>query len=223
MIFSVPNDGIEWSLDCGPASVTLAEKDIVEEMTICSQKLPLAAWSLLFSQRQQFSNNHLSRIPVTPNQQGTHGMRDEVLSSVGAQDLDKSGYQVSADLDKVKFYWKKDQLDVDSVFRPGIGTAFSPTEFNDSEWGSSAENPILLDEEEDKENSPSPTTPVSERPTRPPALLTSHLFGTRIKHVPDCVYRNLFQYVFPCLCFNIDHHYCVSLYHNIFQKLVIQL
>ena len=29
-------------------------------------------------------------------------MRDEVLSSVGAQDMDKSGYQVS-DLDDVEF------------------------------------------------------------------------------------------------------------------------
>ena len=38
-----------------------------------------------------------------PNQQGTHEMRDKVLSSVGAQDMDTSGYQVS-DLDAVDFY-----------------------------------------------------------------------------------------------------------------------
>ena len=31
----------------------------------------------------------------------------------------------------------------------------------------SVENPIVLDEEQDKENAP-PTTPVSERPTEPP-------------------------------------------------------
>ena len=56
------------------------------------------------SQRQQFLNNHLARVPVTPNQQGSHEMRDEVLSSVGAQEgLDTSGYQVSADLDNVEF------------------------------------------------------------------------------------------------------------------------
>ena len=38
--------------------------------------------------------------------------------------------------------------------------------------GGSSENPILLDEEEDKENSP-PTTPASECPTDPPRFLRS--------------------------------------------------
>ena len=60
--------------------------------------------------------------------------------------------------------------------------------------GGSAENPFLLDEEEDKENSPpTTTTPVSGRPTQPPALLRSDPCGTRIENVPDYVYRNLFQ------------------------------
>ena len=103
MTFSVPNDGIEWSLDFGPDSVTLTLKDLVHETTLSSQESPLAAWSLLLSQRQEFLNNHLARVPVTPCQQGTHEMRDELLSSVGAQDMDTSGYQVS-DLDYVEFY-----------------------------------------------------------------------------------------------------------------------
>ena len=192
MIFSVSNDGIEWPLDFGPDSVTLTVKNLVQEMTINSQEIPPAAWSLL-SQRQQFLNNHLARVPVTPNQQGTHEMKDEVLSSVGAQEvLDTSGYQVSADLGDVEFYGENDQLDVDAALRPGIGTPFSTIAFDDLEMGGSAENPILLDEEEDKENSP-PTTPFSGRPTRPPAMLRSRPFGTRIENVPDYVYRSLFQ------------------------------
>ena len=65
MIFSVSNDGIEWSPDFGPDSVTLTVKDLVQEMTKSSQELPLAAWSLLLSQRQQFLHNHLARVPVT--------------------------------------------------------------------------------------------------------------------------------------------------------------
>ena len=94
-------------------------------------------------------NNHLARVPVTPNQQGTHEVRDEVLSSVGAQEgLDTSGYQVSsADPDVVEFYWENDQKDVDAVFRPDIDTPFSPTAFGDLKIGGSAEKPILLDEE----------------------------------------------------------------------------
>ena len=101
-------------------------------MTMSSQEFPLAAWSLLLSQGQQFLNNHLARVPVTPNQQGTHEMRDEVLSSVDAEEaLDRSGYQVSAaDMDDVEFYWENDQLDWDAGFRLGIDTRFSPTAFD---------------------------------------------------------------------------------------------
>ena len=121
MIFSVSNDGIEWSLDFGPDSVTLTVTVLVQEMTMSSQVIPLAAWSMLLSQRQQFLNDLLARVPVTPNPQGTHEMKDEVLSSVGARDMDTSGYQVSsADLDDVEFLWEKDQLDVDAVFRPAL-------------------------------------------------------------------------------------------------------
>ena len=178
MIFSVSNDGIEWFLDFGPDSVTLTVKDRVQEMTISSREVPMAAWSLLLSQRQEILNSHLARVPVTPNQQGTHEVRDEVLSSEGAQDMETSRYQIFADLDEVEVYWRNDELHVDAVFRPGIDTPFSPTAFDDLEKGSSKENPILLDEKEDQENS-LPRTPVSKRPTRPPALLRSRPFGRR--------------------------------------------
>ena len=189
MIFSVSNDGIQWTLDFGPDSVTIAVNDLVQNVTISSQEIPLAAWQLLLSQRQVFLNNHLARVPITPNQEGTMEMRDEVLSSVGAQDLDTSSYQVS-DLEDIEFNWEDSQLD--SVFRPGIDTPFSPTVFDDLLMGDgSVENPIVLDEEEDKENAP--TTPVSEHPTEPPRLLRSRPFGARIENVPDYVYRNLFE------------------------------
>ena len=119
-------------------------------------------------------------------------MRDEVLSNVGAQDLDTSSYQVS-DLEDIDFNWEYSQLDMDSVFRPGIDTPFSPTVFNDLLMGDrSVENPIVLDGEQDKENAP-PTTPVSEHPTEHPRLQRSRAFGARIENVPDYVYRNLFQ------------------------------
>ena len=60
MIFSVSNGGIGWSLDFRPDSVSLTVEDLVQEMTISSQEIPLAAWSLLLSQRQQLLNNHLA-------------------------------------------------------------------------------------------------------------------------------------------------------------------
>ena len=67
-------------------------------------------------------------------------IRDEMFSNVGAQDMDKSGYQVS-DLDDFEFYWENDQLDLDAYFRPGIDIHFSPTLFDDLEMGGSAEHP----------------------------------------------------------------------------------
>ena len=54
-------------------------------------------------------------------------MREKVLSSVGAQSLDTSSYQLT-DLEDIEFNWENSQLD--SVFRPGIGTPFSVTTFH---------------------------------------------------------------------------------------------
>ena len=97
-------------------------------------------------------------------------------------------------LDDVEFYFENDRQNIDAAFTPGIDTPFSPSTFNDFEMASVAENTILIDEEENKENfPPSPTTPVSERPTRPPALLRSRPFGTRTEKVPDYVDRNFFE------------------------------
>ena len=193
MIFSASNNGIQWTLDFGPDSVTIAVNDLGQNITISSQEIPLAAWQLLLSQRQDFLNNHLARVPITPNQEGTIEMREEVLSSVGAQDLDTSSYQVS-DLEDIEFNREYSQLDMDAVFRPGIDTPFSPTTFDDLLMGDgSFENPIVLDEEEDKENAPPPTTPESVRPTEPPRLQRSRAFGARIENIPDYVFRNLFQ------------------------------
>ena len=79
------------------------------------------------------------------------------------------------------------------MFRPGIDTPFSPTIFDDLSMEGSVENPIVLDEEADRENAPPPSTPESVRPTDPPRLQRSRPFGTRIKKVPEYVYRILFQ------------------------------
>ena len=193
MIFSISNDGIQWILDVGPDSVTIAVNDLDQNIKISSQEVPLAAWQLLLSQRQDFLYNHLPPASITQNQEGTMEMRDEVLAIVEAQDLDTSSYQVS-DLEDIEFNWEDSKLDMDAVFRPGIDTPFSPTTFDDLSMGGSVENPIVLDEEEDKENSPpAPSTPESVRLTEAPRLQRSRPFGTRIENVPDYNYRNLFQ------------------------------
>ena len=180
MIFSVSKDGILWTLDFGHDSVTIAVNDLEQIITISSQEIPLPAWQLLLSQRQDFLNNHPARVPITPNQEGTIEMKEKVLSRVGAQDMDTSSYQVS-DLEDIEFNWEDSQLKMNAVFRPGIDTPFSPTTFDNFSMEGSDEDPIVLDEEEDKENAPPPTTPESVRPTEPPKLQRSRPFENEKK------------------------------------------
>ena len=117
-------------------------------------------------------------------------MREEVLYSLGAQDTDTKGYELS-DLEDIEFSWEDPAVDMDSAYRHGIDTPFSPSIFDDFQMeGSTAANPIKVDDEEDKENSaPTTTTPESERPTEPPPprLLRSRPSGTRLENVKMCL------------------------------------
>ena len=54
MIVSVSNDGIQWTLDFGPDSVTIPVIDLHQKITISSQEVSLAAWQLLWSQKKRF-------------------------------------------------------------------------------------------------------------------------------------------------------------------------
>ena len=120
-------------------------------------------------------------------------MKDEILSSVGAHDLDTSSYHVS-DLEDIEFNWENSQLGKEAVFRPSIDTPFSQTTFDDLSMEGSVENPIVLDEGEDKENAPPPpSTPESVRPTETPRLQGSRALGARTEIVPDYVFGNLFR------------------------------
>ena len=83
-------------------------------------------------------------------------MREEVLSSVGAQDTDMRGYELS-DLEDIDFSWEDPAVDMESVYQLGTDTPFSPSIFDGFQMGSTAANPIIVDDEEDKENS-APTT-----------------------------------------------------------------
>ena len=73
---------------------------------------------------------------------------------------------------------------MDPVLKPSIDTPFSPTTFGELSMEGVFDNPIVLDEEEDKENAPPPTTLES---AEPPRLQRSRAFGARIENVPDYV------------------------------------
>ena len=187
MILLVSHEGIEWSFHFGPDSVTLTVKDLAQQMTQGCREPLLAAWSLLLSQRQAFLNNRIAEVPYTPKFQGFMEMRDDVFLSVGAENKDTIGYQES-DLEAIEFHWENADLEVDALFRPGLDTPFSPSIFVDLEMYSLAENPILIDEKQDKKNIPRlPTTSVSERSTQPLVLMRNRFFGARMKIVPDFV------------------------------------
>ena len=159
MQFTDSNNGTQWT-----DSVVLSVKDVHENLTISSLEIPLAAWFLLLFLRQELLTNHLLRAPITPNQQVTFEMRQEKLSSVGAQDTGTRGYHVS-DLEDIEFSWEDPAVDRDSIYRPGIDTPFSPFLFDNFQMeGSTTANPIIADDEEDKENSaPTATTTTPNR------------------------------------------------------------
>ena len=71
MIFSISDNGVQETLDFGPDSVTFAVNDLYQNITINSQEIPLAAWQMLLSQRQDFLDTHLPRVPITQKQEGT--------------------------------------------------------------------------------------------------------------------------------------------------------
>ena len=133
-------------------------------------------------------------------------MRDEVFSSVGAQNLDTSSYQVF-NLEDIEFNWEDSLWARDAVFTQGIDTPCSPTTFDDLSMGGSIETRIVLDEEEDKENSPpAPSTPESVRLTEPPRPQRNRPFGTRTEKVPD--------YVYGIYCVSINRNFNFCVYRN---------
>ena len=71
--------------------------------------------SLWLSHGKDILINLLARIPITPNQESTLEMRDEILSCVGAQTMDTSGHQVSNRGDD-EFHWEDPNLDINAVF-----------------------------------------------------------------------------------------------------------
>ena len=157
---------------------------------------------MLLSQRQDFLKFHLPRVPITQYQQGTMEKRDEVLSSEGAHDLDTSSYQVY-DLENIEFNGENSKLDMDTVFRPGIDDPFSPTTFDSFPMEGSVKNPIVLDEEEDKENaSPPPSTPESSLsdPRNLPGCREVALLEQE---------KKLYPIMFLEICFNRYYRVCV--------------
>ena len=125
--------------------------------------------------------------------QETFETRKELLSNVGAQDNNSSGYELSY-LEDLEFTRKDPAVSMDSVYRPGLDTLISSSNFDDFQMeGSTAANTKMVDDEEDKENSdPTTITPECEHPTEPRRLLRSRPFGTRLENMPDSVYRTLF-------------------------------
>ena len=76
----------------------------------------------------------MPRFPITPNQQGTFELREEALSSVGAQDVDTRGYELS-DLEDVEFSSEDPAVEIDSGYGLGFDTPFSASIFDDFQMG----------------------------------------------------------------------------------------
>ena len=117
-------------------------------------------------------------------------MREELLSNVGAQDLNTRGYQLT-DREDIEFNCQNSQLD--SVFRPGIDTPFSPTIFDDLSLEGSVENPIVLEERKTRRiQLQEQQEPCLSIQTNPPFTEKS-CFWSKNRKGTDYVDRSLFQ------------------------------
>ena len=72
----------------------------------------------------------MAQVQITRNQQGTFEMKEEVLASAGAQDIDTSGYELS-NSEQIDVFWENPQVEWEAVFKSEIDASFSPTVFND--------------------------------------------------------------------------------------------
>ena len=102
-------------------------------------------------------------ILITAHQRGTFEMREGVLDSPGAPEMDTSSSDLS-DLRNNDVFWETPHVELDAVLSPGIDTPFSPTAFNNLELGEggSSKHPSVLDEKEDKEKLPPNNSSVWE-------------------------------------------------------------
>ena len=91
------------------------------------------------------------------------------------------------------FHWEDPYLNMDAVFRPRIDKHCFSLFFNKFVMSLMAENLILIDSKQDKENTlPLQVTPVSERPTLKLCcvLMRSRPFGTKFICSPLCLLLN---------------------------------
>ena len=192
MLFTNSIDGVQWSLELSTESARITATDLVQNIVTSFLDIPIPVFNSLISQRQAFFWGSL--IPADENfgpavvgavsdaVRSDVRSEEEVLSTVGILDSNS----VPADLQEIQL----EDMDINEVvFRPGIDTPFSPTSTFDG-FGS-AENPIVLNDEDDKEN----VDPESVRQDDPPPLRRSfgRRFGNRVENVPDYVYRSLFN------------------------------
>ena len=192
MLFTVSIDGVQWTLELSTEFARITVTDLVQNIVTSFLDIPIPVFNSLISQRQAFFWGSL--IPADENfgpavvgavsdaVRSDVRSEEEVLSTVGILDSNS----VPADLQEIQL----EDMDINEVvFRPGIDTPFSPTSTFDG-FGS-AENPIVLNDEDDKEN----VDPESVRQDDPPPLRRSfgRRFGNRVENVPDYVYRSLFN------------------------------
>ena len=164
-------------------------KDLVKTLIFSSHDILFPARSLLLQQSQDFLDNHLARVPLIPNQQGTLQMRDKMISSGVAQEVDTNEYQVS-DLEEEQFQSKYPELKLVTVSRPGLDTRLHLYTLKIFEMGSVFDISVLFDDKEQRTfSSVKPSRWESQWSTQ---LQNSQTFRTRTEIFFERVHRTLF-------------------------------
>ena len=175
-------------------------------MTIGCREITQPAGHLLLSLRQELFDNHLAQIGITPEQQGTFDLMEEVLASAGVQHLDTSAYELSG-LEDIQSCWENAQVEFDVIFKPGIVSPSPRKALNDLEMGEFLEiirKPLCVGWRGRQGDFSSNNSCVWA------SHWISHVtqklsFGRRIEIVSELVYRTLFEWISSKLVFGSNY------------------
>ena len=204
MIFSVSSEGIQWTLDFGPDSYYCSKWSRPKFNKQPTRNTP-SCLAIAVVSKARF---HEKSSPTSANHSEPRGNNGDERRSTFQCGGSRRGHQQLLSIRSRRHRVQLGKLKIGhgrSVQTNHRHPFFSKyiCRFVD---GGMSWKPHLLNEEEDKENAPPPKTPESVRPTEPPRLQRSHVFGAKLENVPDYVFRHLFQKVLPCLSFKINNN-----------------
>ena len=143
MIFSVQNSNLMYSAEFSPDLVQNQVRETVSGVFLARMDIPIQVWHMVEVIRRDFTEHHMTQVPMTEKQLEETQMMEEVFDHVGMNypEIPDSRF-VAQPVDDFLFPWEEE---------------------------GSVENPITIDEDEGFSKT---MTPQNTPPRQPPATDT---------------------------------------------------